>query len=198
MKREYSQSGATDAALQNGDIPPPSKGDELAESESVLVFRFMLISVSVALLPGFSSAEEQTTGRIVLHYAKMETIEVGDVPGHILGVAQQVGLVLYSAGGVAKKTATFTFDLSKGKGTFSEYSVITDQDGSTLFSKASGTAGPVEDGKKVVIEAKIECVGGTGRYEGFKGTGTVKGERIGDIKAGGDSHYDFTLNCKKQ
>jgi hypothetical protein len=161
------------------------------------MFLVALLSVSVVVLPGFSSADEQITGRIVLHYAKMETIEVGDVPGHILGVAQQVGLVLYSAGGVAKKTATFTFDLLKGKGTFSEYSVITDRDGSTLFSRASGTAGPVEDGKKVVIEGKIECVGGTGRYEGFKGTGTVKGERIGDIKSGGDSHYDFTLNCRK-
>jgi hypothetical protein len=157
-----------------------------------------LLAMTVFLVPATQAADEPITGRIVLHYAKMETIEVGDVPGHMLGVAQQVGLVLYSAGGVAKKTATFTFDLSKGKGTFSEYSVITDQDGSTLFSKASGTAGPVEDGKKIVIEAKIECVGGTGRYEGFKGTGTVKGERIGDIKAGGDSHYDFTLNCKKQ
>jgi len=161
------------------------------------LFLVLLFSVLVVLLPESASADEPITGRIVLHYAKMETIEVGDVPGHMLGVAQQVGLVLYSAGGVAKKTATFTFDLLKGKGTWSEYSVITDQDGSTLFSKASGTAGPTEDGKKVVIEANIECVGGTGRYEGFKGTGTVKGERIGDIKAGGDSHYDFTLNCKK-
>lgn len=156
-----------------------------------------LLFMTVVLVPITQAADEKITGRIVLHYAKMETIEVGDVPGHILGVAQQVGLVLYSAGGVAKKTATFTFDLLKGKGTFSEYSVITDQDGSTLFSKALGTAGPVDDGKKFVIEAKIECVGGTGRYEGFKGTGIVKGERVGDIKTGGDSYYDFTLNCKK-
>lgn len=156
-----------------------------------------LLSMTVFLVPTTQAAEEKISGRIVLHYAKMETIEVGDVPGHILGVAQQVGLVLYSSGGIAKKTATFTVDLLKGKGTFSEYSVITDQDGSTLFSKAAGTAAPVDDGKKVVIEAKIECVGGTGRYEGFKGTGIVKGERIGDFKSGGDSYYDFTLNCRK-
>ena len=158
----------------------------------------ILLVVTAFLVPTTRAADEKITGRIVLHYAKMETIEVGDVPGHMLGVAQQTGLVMYSAGGVAKKTATFTFDLSKGKGTFSEYSVISDPDGSTLFSKASGTAGPVEDGKKVVIEAKIECIGGTGRYEGFKGTGVVKGERIGDIKSGADSLYDFTLNCGKQ
>jgi len=85
----------------------------------------------------------------------------------------------------------------KGKGPFVDYSIYTDQDGSTLFSKASGTATPVDDGKKFVIEGKIECIGGTGRYEGFKGTGIVKGERIGEIKTGGDSYYDFTLNCRK-
>jgi len=112
------------------------------------LYLVMFLSVSFGLLPRTSSADEKITGRIVLHYAKMETVEVGDIPGHILGVAQQVGLVLYSAGGVAKKTATFTVDLLKGKGTFSEYSVITDHDGSTLFSKAVGTAGPVDDGKK--------------------------------------------------
>ena len=161
------------------------------------LYLVMFLSVSFGLLPRTSSADEKITGRIVLHYAKMETVEVGDIPGHILGVAQQVGLVLYSAGGVAKKTATFTVDLLKGKGIFSEYSVITDHDGSTLFSKAVGTAGPVDDGKKIFIEAKIECIGGTGRYEGFKGTGIVTGERVGDMKAGGDSYYDFTLNCKK-
>lgn len=156
----------------------------------------MLLSVMV-LLPGMSSADEKMTGRIVLHYAKSETIEVGDVPGHILGVAQQTGLVFYATGQVAKKTATFNFDLLKGKGTFAEYSVIVDQDGSTLYSKATGSAGPVGDGKKFVIEARIECTGGSGRYEGFQGTGVVKGERIGELKTGGDAYYDFTLDCRK-
>jgi hypothetical protein len=127
----------------------------------------------------------------------MESMEVGDVPGHLLGVAQQTGLVFYSTGGIARKTATFTFDLMKGKGTFSAYSVITDQDGSTLFSKEAGIATPVDDGKKFVIESTFYCIGGTGRYEGFKGTGSVKGERIGELKTGGDAYYDFTLNCKK-
>jgi hypothetical protein len=158
----------------------------------------LVIMASVVLVPIIQAADEKMTGRIVLHYTKSETIEVGDnIPGHILGVAQQTGLVLHSTGGIGRKTATFTFDLVKGKGTWSEYSVITDQDGSTLFSRAVGTAGPVGDGKKFVIEGKIECTGGTGRYEGFKGTGIVTGERIGELKTGGDAYYDFTLNCRK-
>lgn len=69
--------------------------------------------------------------------------------------------------------------------------------GSTRFIKSVGTAGPVGDGKKFVIEGEIECIGSTGRYEGFKGTGTFKGERIGELKTGGDAYYDFTMECRK-
>lgn len=98
---------------------------------------------------------------------------------------------------IAQKTATFTFDLVKGRGTFNEYSVITDQDGSTLYSKAVGTAAPADDGKKFVIAGKIECTGGTGRYEGSKGPGVVKGERAGELESGADSYHDFTLDCMK-
>ncbi len=156
-----------------------------------------LLFATVVLVPMTQAADETMKGRIALHYVKSETIEVGDAPGHLLGVAQQTGLVFHSTGEVAKKTATFTFDLVKGKGAFNEYSVITDPDGSILYSKGTGTAGPVGDGKKFVIEGKIECIGGTGRYEGFKGTGTFQGERVGELKTGGDAFYDFTMNCKK-
>ncbi len=158
----------------------------------------MSLSLAVAFVPMTRAADEKTTGRIVAHYTKMETMEVGDVPGHVLGVAQQTGLMFYSTGEVARKAATFNFDLVKGKGTFVDYSLYTDQDGSTRFIRSAGTAGPVGDGKKFAIEGTIECIGGTGRYEGFKGTGTFKGERIGELKTGGDAYYDFSMNCGKR
>jgi hypothetical protein len=161
------------------------------------LFLVVLLSVSFVLLPGFSSADEKTTGRVVAHFTKIETMEVGDVPGHVLGVAQQTGLMFISTGEIATKAATLHFDLVKGKGTFVDYSFYTDQDGSTRYLKAVGTVGPVGDGKKFVIEGGFDCIGGTGRYEGYKGTGTFKGERVGAIKDGGDAFYDFSMNCKK-
>ena len=156
-----------------------------------------LISMTVVLVPITQAADEKMTGRVVAHFTKIETMEVGDVPGHVLGIAQQSGLMFISTGEIATKAATLHFDLMKGKGTFVDYSFYTDQDGSTRFLKAVGTVGPVGDGKKFVIEGGFECIGGTGRYEGYKGTGTFKGERIGEIKTGGDAYYDFTMNCKK-
>ena len=157
----------------------------------------MLLSISFVFLTGISSADEMMTGRVVAHFTKTEIMEVGDVPGHVLGVAQQSGLMFISTGEIATKAATLHFDLVKGKGTFVDYSFYTDQDGSTRYLKAVGTVGPVGDGKKFVIEGKFDCIGGTGRYEGYKGTGTFKGERVGAIKDGGDAYYDFTMNCKK-
>ncbi len=153
--------------------------------------------MALVLAPMARAADEEVTGRVVAHYTKMETMEVGDIPGHVLGVAQQSGLMFYATGEVAKKAATFHFDLTKGKGTFVDYSLYTDQDGSTRVIKATGTAGPADDGKKFVIEGTFECIGGTGRYEGDKGTGTFKGERVGEIKTGGDAYYDFSMNCRK-
>jgi hypothetical protein len=160
------------------------------------LFLAMLLSVMV-LLPGLSSADEKMTGRIVNHSLKTETIEVGDVPGHILGVAQQTGLIFYSTGEIATTMNTAYFDYVNGKGTFTNYRVTTFQDGSTLFAKGGGTATPVDGGKRTVFEGPVECTGGTGRFEGFKGTGTYKGERVGSLKTGADTYLDFTMDCRK-
>jgi len=149
------------------------------------------------LVPRTQAADGTMTGRFTLHIIKAETIEVGDVPGHVLGVAQQTGVVFYSTGEIARKTNTDTFDYVKGKGTFVDYSFYTHQDGSTLFTKGGGTATPMDGGKGTALEGTFECTGGTGRFEGFKGTGTFKGGRIGDIKTGADYYFDFTMNCRK-
>ena len=168
-----------------------------AKMKRWVLFLATLLS-GVVLLPGLSSADEKVTGRIVHHSVKTETIEVGDVPGHILGITQHAGLIFYSTGEVATTRNNATFDYVNGKGTFTNYRVNTYQDGSTLRMTGGGTATPVDGGKRTVFEGPVECIGGTGRFEGYKGTGTYKGERVGDLKTGADSYFDFTLNCKKQ
>jgi hypothetical protein len=159
-------------------------------------FSAMLLSVSYIFLPGLLIAEEMK-GRIVHHSTKTETIEVGDVSGHILGIAQHSGLILYSTGEVATTKNSASFDFVDGKGTFTNYRTTTFKDGATLFTKGGGTATPVDGGKRTAFEGPVECIGGTGRFEGYKGTGTYKGERVGDLKTGADTYIDFTLNCKK-
>lgn len=160
----------------------------------ILMFLFGM----VVFVPTTQAEEGVVTGRIVAHYTKMETMEVGDVPGHVLGIAQKTGLVFFSTGEAATYKGTFHADLIKGKGPFVDYSLITDQAGDTRFIKATGKADTVGKGKKFVFEGTVECIGGTGKYEGYKGSGTFKGERIGELKTSGDSFHDITFNCRKQ
>lgn len=156
-----------------------------------------LFSVIVILVPVTQADDGEISGRVVMHSQRLETMEVGDVPGHILGINQQTGLVILSKGEIGTIMSTTHFDYVNGKGTLVLYRVNTFQDGSTLLVKQVGTSTPVDDGKRTVWEGTIECIGGTGKFEGFKGTGNYKGERIGALKTGADGYADFTLKCKK-
>jgi len=155
----------------------------------------MLLSVSLILLPGASAADE-TAGRAVYHTIKAETMEVGDVPGHIIVVAQHSGLGFFTKGPAAgqiatRKSVAYT-DVVKGKGTFTNYIVYTFRDGSTVLHKATGTSTPVDGGKTVAFEGTYEVAGGTGKFAGAKGKGTFKSERLGSAETGGDAYADFT------
>jgi hypothetical protein len=156
------------------------------------LFLAMFLSVAVVLFPKASGADEKISGRFVYHTLKVETVEVGDVPGHINGITQNAGLLFYSNGEIATITGTNLFDYVDGKGTFTANRVYNHSDGSTKFVKLIGTTTPVDGGKKSVFECTYEYTGGTGRFERIEGKGTCKGERLGSSKTGGDTYMDFT------
>jgi len=159
------------------------------------LFLTMVLSVTVLLVPTTQAADE-VAGRVVYHTLKVETMEVGDVPGHIVGVAQQSGLTFYTkgpaSGQIATRMANLYYDVVKWKGIYTAYIVDTFQDGASLIYKAGGTLTPVDEGNRTAFEGTYEITGGAGRFEGKKGKGSFKGERIGSPKTGGDSYADFT------
>ena len=154
-----------------------------------------LLSMTVVLVP-MTQAADEVAGRVVYHTQKAETMEASDVPGHLVGVVQQSGLTFFTKGPVSGQIATRMmntyYDVVKGKGPYTTYIVDTFQDGSTLIYKAIGTIAPVGEGNRAAFEGTYEISGGTGRFEGEKGKGSFKGERIGSPKTGGDSYADFT------
>lgn len=155
----------------------------------------MLLSVSLVLLPGVSAADELAY-RGVYHVQKGETIEVGDVPGHVVGFSVTPGLIFMTKGPakgeIGTRKSTSYIDLVNGKGPLTGYLEYTFPDGSTMFTKAIGTYTPVDGGKRSALEGTVEVTGGTGRFEGMKGKGTFKGERVGPRETGGDGYVDVT------
>ncbi len=156
-----------------------SSKDGMTKSWSTFIVA--LLAMTVFLLP-IAQAADEFEDRVVFHAQKVETMEVGDVPGHVVGVADLPGLIFITKGpfsgevGIRKGFASF--DLVKGKGTVTAYLVYTFKDGSTMSYKATGTIAPV-DGGGSAYEGTWEMTGGTGRFTGMKGKGTYKGERPG-------------------
>ncbi len=159
-----------------------------------------LLSMTAVLTQPTQAADE-IAGRNYGHSQKVEMIEVGDVPGHFMGVSQSNGLTFYTKGPdmgeIVPRTFTMTFDVVMGNGTVTGYEKKSFKDGSTMVVKFGAFQTSIDGGKRTAYEGTWEVTGGTGRYEGAKGGGTLKGERIGDYKTGADSYIDFTGTITK-
>ena len=152
-------------------------------SRSSLAGAVLLIAAS--LLLSATQARAQTVKfRSVFHSIKVEEIEVGDVPGHVVGVIEDIGLTFYENGKIATMSSVFTFDNTYGIGTAQGYSIYTFEDGSTQVHKwqESWT-------EKGLCKGTFTYLRGSGRFEGIKGSGSFTGKFFESIATGYD---DFT------
>jgi hypothetical protein len=140
-------------------------------------------------------AQDLGTSRRVQGTAEVTTVEVGDVPGHVVGVVEFKGLTFFAGGEIATHTNPATFDLTDGSGPHQGYVVHHFDDGSTSIERYRGEARLSADGKRTVVEGTFECIGGTGRFEGLKGQGTYRGERLGALQTGDYVYVDTTGSC---
>jgi hypothetical protein len=153
---------------------------------------FMAAGVAMASL---AQAQDLGTSRRVQGTAEITSVEVGDVPGHVVGVVEFKGLTFFADGEVATHTNPAMFDLTDGSGPHQGYVVHYFDDGSTSIERYQGTARLSADGKRTVVEGSFECIGGTGRFEGLKGEGTYRGERLGALRTGDYVYVDTTGSC---
>jgi hypothetical protein len=156
----------------------------------------LALFMSVGLVvPAFAYAQDLGTSRRVQSTAKVTTVEVGDVPGHVVGVVEFKGLSFFADGEIATHTNPATFDLINGSGPHQGYVVHYFDDGSTSIERYQGEAKLSADGKRTVVSGTFQCVGGTGRFEGLKGEGTYRGERLGALQTGDYVYVDTTGSC---
>jgi len=124
--------------------------------------------------------------QFVWHSTKWESIEVGDVPGHILGVAEFKGLAFFEDGEVATASEVSIFDQTNGRGRIEGYVLFTFGDGATQVIAIQGNDGAAQEGKKA-FEGSYSYTRGSGRFEGLKGGGTFTGKYYDDVKSGYDN-----------
>jgi hypothetical protein len=140
-------------------------------------------------------AQDLGTSRRVQGTAEVTAVEVGDVPGHIVGVVELKGRTFFAGGEIATHTNPATFDLTDGSGPHQGYVVHYFDDGSTTIERYQGAARLSADGRRTLVEGSFECIGGTGRFEGLKGEGTYRGERVGALRTGDYVYVDTTGSC---
>jgi len=150
-----------------------------------LWFAIFAVIILAAFTIAVQARAETLKGRNVLHYVKVEVIQVGDVPGHVIGVAEGRGLTFDD---IKKEVGTFSnqvmFDLTNGSGTHWGYEMRTYEDGSTTVTRIQGTTTAGEGGTSS-FKGTSTFIKGTGRYEGIQGGTSYTGRRLAPLTPGG-------------
>ena len=162
-------------------------------------FMWVLLIVFIAawlLSPVPQTMAETWKATYFVHCTKVEGIPIPDAEGHILGLFVREGVGIHDNGELAWGKMVTIGDMTKGVGSFSQYSMNTYLDGSTTTSYTKGTfSGPS-------VQFTGEMIHGTGRFQGIKGTITATGKFLplekGEImpKAVGEFTMTFTLPSK--
>jgi hypothetical protein len=161
------------------------------QNRSILVNSLLV----TALFAATAHADEALKFRSVMHSSNVQTIDVGDVDGHVLGISRYSGIVSFPDGSTGTSYFTAAIEYTKGSGPVSFYMNVNYEDGSVLWLKCAGTA--AADGSKTLFKGGLNIVGGKGRYAGAAGDGSYSGARTVPLATGADLYLDFAVNVKK-
>ena len=99
-----------------------------------------LFAATSFVVPAAAHGQDLGTSRRVQGTVKINTVEVGDVPGHVVGVVEFKGLTFFADGEIATHANPATFDLTNGSGPHQGYVVHHFDDGSTSIERYQGEA----------------------------------------------------------
>jgi hypothetical protein len=149
--------------------------------------RLVIFAVSTFLICGLAvtgsmeKGEMKVSGKMTMTQTKLETMEVGDVEGHVLlfshseGTNSSTGEAAIFDG--AKVTNMSFADLVKGNGPNQGYCLVETEEGSsyTKWDAMTTTAMTSEGTPMVTFEGEFTWVSGTGVFEKIHGSGVFKG-----------------------
>ena len=143
-----------------------------------------LFAATSFVVPPLAHGQDLGNSRRVQGTAEITAVEVGDMPGHVVGVVQFKGLTFFADGEIATHTNPATFDLTNGSGPHQGYVIHYFDDGSTSIERYQGEAKLSADGKRTTVTGTFQCIGGTGRFEGLTRRGHLPGRTSGRVAHG--------------
>ena len=117
-----------------------------------------LVAAVGMAVPALAQAQDLGTSRRVQSTAEVKQVEVGDMPGHVVGVVEFKGLTFFAGGEVATHANPATFDLTNGSGPHQGYVVHYFDDGSTSIERYQGEAKLSADGKRTTVSGTFQCI----------------------------------------
>ncbi len=159
-----------------------------------------LVLLSLLALASVAAAQTKITGTLDCGKMENQAMEVGDKPGHVLGLGQSKctwSKPLEIAGITSKDdVATGSIDASGNRGQTHGYAVDTVSNGDKLTMRLTGTA-EIKGDVAVSEKGTWTFVSGTGKLKGIKGKGsyavTFKADGSSTVEAEGE----YTLPEKK-
>ena len=132
-----------------------------------------IVVIGICLLGSVPQATAETLKiKTFNHVTKMESVPISDVEGHVVSLSVREGVAVFENGDWAWQKIVQTTDGVKGNSTLESYSTFTFLDGATIMIRSKG---PVEANPQGVLTAaklNSDIIGGTGRFQGIKGTMT--------------------------
>ena len=141
---------------------------------SICLTSAIILVIGICLLGSVPQATAETMNfKAFNHVTKQEMVPVADVEGHVVGVSVREGVAVFENGELGWHTVTQSLNFIKGAGTLDSYFVCTFLDGSTFISHAKGMVEATPQGVGWAAKGTGDIIGGTGRFQGIKGTMTV-------------------------
>jgi hypothetical protein len=157
---------------------------------------FLLLYFSFGLTVYLSSQPKDLKFDMKYQITSNDFLVVNDTLNHKIGKAEGSGSAAFSDESDASVKVYFIYDYTNGNGDFIEYYNLTFKDGSTLTVKAKGRSLGSTDESMPLFQADVSVTGGTGIYEGAKGTGSMSGNRKNILESGSTVKLSFLIRLK--
>jgi len=154
----------------------------------------VLIGLFAVAVLGRTAGAETLKWRQGLSVEKLESSQVGSMPGRVIGIGESKGVAFFENGEVAATVNMFTFFYTDGSGPAVSFGQFAFEDGATFVIEFKVNATANKRDKTTEFKGEFSFIHGSGRFAGIKGSGTASGKRFAPLGAGSVLYFDYTGN----